>query len=42
MEPEYQKAASDLKDEGIVLAKMDSIKNRKIADAQGVKGYPTI
>lgn len=42
MEPEYQKAAKELKEEGIVLAKVDAVKNRKIADAQGVKGYPTI
>ncbi len=33
MEPEYAKAAEILKDEGIVLAKMDAVKNRKNADS---------
>lgn len=32
MLPDYEKVAAELKSEGIVLAKIDSVKNRKLAD----------
>ncbi|CEF66669.1 Protein disulfide-isomerase A4 [Strongyloides ratti] len=40
--PELEKAASALKDENIVIAKVDATVEKKLADQFGVKGYPTM
>ena len=42
MLPDYEQAAAELKPEGIVLAKIDSIKNRKLADKEDVHSYPVM
>jgi len=44
LEPEYEKAAGILKEDGIVLAKMDATDeaNKKVTPKFGVKGFPTI
>jgi len=44
LEPEYEKAAKTLKDEGanVILVKVDATIETKLAESYGVKGYPTI
>lgn len=42
--PEFEKAAADLKADGIVLAKMDATEEwaKAISGKYGVKGFPTL
>jgi hypothetical protein len=40
--PELEKAAKILKEEGIVIGKCDASVHRKLADKEGVNGYPTL
>ncbi|CAK60971.1 unnamed protein product (macronuclear) [Paramecium tetraurelia] len=40
--PKYAEAATALRPEGIVLAKIDATVQKKLAEKYGVKGYPTI
>ncbi|CAD8115879.1 unnamed protein product [Paramecium sonneborni] len=40
--PKYAEAATALRSEGIVLAKIDATVQKKLAEKYGVKGYPTI
>lgn len=42
MLPDYERLASELKPEGIVLAKIDAVKNRNLSDKQDVHGYPVL
>jgi protein disulfide-isomerase A1 len=40
--PEYGKAATALKEMGVVLVKVDAVEHVDFAHDQGVKGYPTL
>ncbi|KAF3922053.1 hypothetical protein ABW20_dc0107486 [Dactylellina cionopaga] len=40
--PEYEKAATELKDKGIKLIKVDCTEETDLCQKQGVEGYPTI
>lgn len=40
--PDYTKAAKDLKDHGIALAKVDATEETDLAQQFGVTGYPTL
>lgn len=42
MDPEWEAAATVLKAEGIVLAKVDATENQELAKEYDVTGYPTI
>jgi len=42
LEPEYQKAAAELKKDGIILAKVDGSKEVELAKEHMVKGFPTL
>jgi protein disulfide-isomerase-like protein len=44
LEPEFEKAAGELKDEGITLAKVDATEeqNKEISSKFGVSGFPTL
>merc|ERR1711868_46351 len=42
LEPEWESAATVLKKEGIVLAKVDATENQELAQEYEVTGYPTI
>merc|ERR550519_1772452 len=42
LEPEYAKAAKDLKNDGIFLAKVDATKEAELAKEYFVQGFPTI
>ena len=40
--PDYSKAAKDLKEHGILLAKVDATSESDLAQQFGVSGYPTL
>lgn len=40
--PEYEKAATELKDTGLALAKVDCTVEKEVCSEQGVSGYPTL
>ena len=40
--PEYEKAATELKEKNIALAKIDCTEEADLCQAQGVEGYPTL
>lgn len=42
LEPEYKKAARDLKEHGILLAKVDATVEKDLASRHSVDGYPTM
>ena len=42
LEPEYKKAAADLNEKGIPLAKVDATEDTKLANRFAVDGYPTL
>ncbi|CAH1775049.1 unnamed protein product [Owenia fusiformis] len=44
MKPEYEQAASELKEEGVsgIIAAVDATKSPKVAQKYEVKGYPTV
>ena len=42
LEPEYKKAAIDLKEHGILLAKVDATVEKDLASRHGIDGYPTM
>jgi len=42
LQPEFGKAATALKDEGVVLAKMDAVEHNEFASEYGVQAYPTL
>ena len=42
LEPEWEAAATILKKDGIVLAKVDATENKELGETYGVTGYPTI
>lgn len=42
LQPEFAKAATALKDEGVVLAKIDAVEHTEFASEYGVEAYPTL
>lgn len=42
LEPEYKKAAADLSEQGIPLAKVDATAEVDLAKEYNVEGYPTL
>jgi len=40
--PEYARAATALKEAGVVLAKVDAVEHSDLAQEYGVEGYPTL
>lgn len=42
LQPEFGKAATALRDEGVVLAKMDAVEHNEFASDYGVTAYPTL
>lgn len=40
--PEYEVAATELKKDGVLLAKVDCTDNEKVCASQGIRGYPTL
>eukprot|EP00286_Rhodomonas_abbreviata_P028981 CAMPEP_0181315394 /NCGR_PEP_ID=MMETSP1101-20121128/15352_1 /TAXON_ID=46948 /ORGANISM="Rhodomonas abbreviata, Strain Caron Lab Isolate" /LENGTH=443 /DNA_ID=CAMNT_0023422599 /DNA_START=8 /DNA_END=1339 /DNA_ORIENTATION=+ len=42
LEPEFAKAAKELKGDGILLGAVDATQNAELAQKYGVKGYPTL
>ncbi|CAL4173797.1 unnamed protein product [Meganyctiphanes norvegica] len=42
LEPEFEGAATELKGDKIMLAKVDGPENKELADEYGVNGYPTL
>mmetsp|Transcript_33379 Transcript_33379/g.72976 ORF Transcript_33379/g.72976 Transcript_33379/m.72976 type:complete len:476 (+) Transcript_33379:66-1493(+) len=42
LDPEYEKAATTLKDKGILLGKVDATEEKDVASKYSVKGFPTI
>jgi len=40
--PEYEILATEFKDEDVLIAKVDCTENEAIAQAQGVRGFPTL
>merc|ERR1712001_47371 len=42
LEPEYKKAAEELKKDGIILAKVDASKEAELAKEHMIKGFPTL
>lgn len=40
--PEYEEAATTLKEKGIALAKIDCTEEADLCKEQGVEGYPTL
>jgi len=42
LEPEYESAASELKDKGLKIAKVDATQEEKLAEEYNVGGYPSL
>lgn len=42
LQPEFAKAATILRDEGVVLAKLDAVEHNEFASDYGVEAYPTL
>ncbi|KAJ2536293.1 protein disulfide-isomerase precursor, partial [Coemansia sp. RSA 1933] len=42
LEPAYEKAATELKTDGIPLAKVDCTTSAALCDQEGIKGFPTL
>ena len=40
--PEYEEAATELKDKDIALAKVDCTEQQELCQSYGVEGYPTL